>query len=262
MGLFIVGRLCNTEVRATKHEPTTLQVVTESHAAPESADTRVLSPKRTVMDKTGVYSWVQYHAGFSPRFVGSVVSYLGLDSESEILDPFLGTGATCLEARRRGVPSTGIELNGFAYYVARARVAWSFTASELESELQDLSALDGNHSRSAVVRPQFKRWFGVMDETPQELTELGLRVKEIQNKDLRDFLIAALALTIRHRARFSVGTNPAWVRLGKGRPGPKGDLLHKLRAKAMQMFDDQFRIRGDISTPVELKRMDMRHFQP
>src|SRR2546422_3359483 len=220
IGLFIVGRLCINEVRLTSHEPTTLQVVAESHAAPESAGTRVLSPKRTFIDNTGVYSWVQYHAGFSPRFVGSVVSYLRLDSESEILDPFLGTGATCLEARRRGVPSTGIELNGFAYYVARARVGWSFTGSELESELQGLSTLDGDRSHNAVVSPQFKRWFGVMDKTPQELTELGLRVKEIQNKDLRDFLITALALTIRHRARSSVGTNPAWVRLGKGRPGP------------------------------------------
>ena len=75
------------------------QVGARSQVASTLSIDQIPSPKRTAQDRTGVYSWVTYHAGFSPGFVSGVLEYLKLGPNSEVLDPFLGTGVTCVEAK-------------------------------------------------------------------------------------------------------------------------------------------------------------------
>ncbi len=184
----------------------------------------VCSPKRAKQDRDGVYSWVRYHAGFSPRFVRSMISYLKLDSQSEILDPFLGTGTTCLEAKRVGVPSRGIELNGFAFFIARARLGWSFGKEEFEHYLKGVvKGTEGGDDSN--VAPIFRRWFAEGDTTPARILSMGEFIKDIPNRDLRDFLVAALTLTARSASRARTGSNPAWSTMGGLKRGPKPDFV-------------------------------------
>ncbi|MDE1853279.1 MAG: hypothetical protein KGI38_05980 [Thaumarchaeota archaeon] len=213
------------------------------------------SPKRVKADYEGVYSWVRYHAGFSPRFVTSMISYLGLDHHSKILDPFLGTGTTCLEAKRAGISSSGIELNGFAYFIARARLGWGFGNEELEEYLSDISS-NVNGRRYQIVTPDFGQWFADGDPAPSEILSLGAGLKDIANRDLRDFLVAALALSVRAAPRVKAGSNPAWSQTGQPRRGPRPDFRRLFLQNARRMLKDQLTVRTAKPARATVRRAD------
>ena len=209
----------------------------------KSIKRQILSPKRTVEDRNGIYSWVRYHAGFSPRFVDSVISYLRLDRRSEVFDPFVGTGTTCLQAKIAGVPSKGIEMNGFAYFISRARLGWRFDDDEFERSLLDVGGSDGCGTEEEVG-PAFGRWFAADDEAPAEILRMGHRVREIPNADLRDFLTAALALSVRLAPGVKTGSNPAWSHAGRPRRGPRPDFGFLFIRNARKMLMDQESVRA------------------
>lgn len=90
--------------------------------------------------------------------------------EGVILDPFCGSGTTLVEARRRGLPSIGIDLNPVACLISRVRTSsWvdgddraaarhgaaltaaALTATEVGGEFSDIPRLDHWFPRHAQV---------------------------------------------------------------------------------------------------------------
>ena len=73
--------------------------------------------------KAPIHRWFAYPAGYSYKLVEGSMKRYGLDSESLIADPFLGSGTTTLAASHSGVQSVGTEAHPFVSWVAKTKCA-------------------------------------------------------------------------------------------------------------------------------------------
>lgn len=71
-----------------------------------------------------VHRWFRYSAGFSAEWVKWLLAERK-DSELRVLDPFVGSGTTCLACDEMGVPSHGIEAHPFVHRVANAKLSYA-----------------------------------------------------------------------------------------------------------------------------------------
>lgn len=103
-----------------------------------------------------------YPARFIAEIPRQALDILAVDGP--ILDPFCGSGTTLAEARRRGLRSTGIDLNPIACLITRVRVQrWrSHDAGESMRHAEALRAAALAGSDADVVRvriPRIDHWF-------------------------------------------------------------------------------------------------------
>jgi len=71
-----------------------------------------------------VHRWFRYTAGFSAEWVKWLLA--GRDSSNlRVLDPFVGSGTTCLACDEMGIPSRGIEAHPFVHRVAQAKLSYT-----------------------------------------------------------------------------------------------------------------------------------------
>src|SRR6266478_152575 len=75
-----------------------------------------------------IHRWFRYSAGFSAEWVKWLLAERD-GRELRVLDPFVGSGTTCLACDEMGVPSYGIEAHPFVYRVAQAKLSYA-TAPE------------------------------------------------------------------------------------------------------------------------------------
>ncbi|MGD0539122.1 MAG: DNA methyltransferase [Verrucomicrobiota bacterium] len=71
-----------------------------------------------------VHRWFRYSAGFSAEWVKWVLTER-TGSEIRVLDPFVGSGTTCLACDEMGVESYGLEAHPFVYRVAQAKLSYA-----------------------------------------------------------------------------------------------------------------------------------------
>src|SRR6266496_3833479 len=71
-----------------------------------------------------VHRWFRYSAGFSAEWVKWLLAERD-GSERRVLDPFVGSGTTCLACDEMGVQSHGIEAHPFVYRVAQAKLSYA-----------------------------------------------------------------------------------------------------------------------------------------
>jgi DNA modification methylase len=99
-----------------------------------------------------------YKAKFFPRLVRSVLSTcarrLG-DGPCRVLDPFVGSGTTLLEAAILGLPSTGLDIDPLSVLISRTKLdIWRMDSGQLAEEVERVTELldHGNLSRPANPR--------------------------------------------------------------------------------------------------------------
>src|SRR5439155_2311104 len=71
-----------------------------------------------------VHRWFRYSAGFSAEWVKWLLAERK-GRELLVLDPFVGSGTTCLACDEMCVPSYGIEAHPFVYRVAQAKLSYA-----------------------------------------------------------------------------------------------------------------------------------------
>jgi len=95
-------------------------------------DAREVRPQLEVVGHTSnflnnmrlpVHRWFRYSAGFSAEWVKWLLAERD-GSDLRVLDPFVGSGTTCLACDEMGVPSFGIEAHPFVYRVAQAKLSY------------------------------------------------------------------------------------------------------------------------------------------
>ena len=69
-----------------------------------------------------VHRWVPWIAGYSRQFVASAID-THMDGPGAVLDPFAGVGTTLVEADRKGHEAVGFEINPYAAFAARTKLA-------------------------------------------------------------------------------------------------------------------------------------------
>jgi hypothetical protein len=101
-----------------------------------------------------IHGWYRFVLSFPPHLVDGYMERFKMSRAKRLLDPFCGTGTTLVQAKKRGIPSVGIEANPVAAFASRVKVDWSPDPDGLK-----------NHSRRIYenVSEEFKS-SGIFDE--------------------------------------------------------------------------------------------------
>lgn len=112
--------------------------------------------------KVPVHRWVPWIAGFSGRFVDSVLgTYMGRRKLATVLDPFAGVGTTLIQSAMRGHDVVGFEINPYAALAASAklnalRVKTKALDAALEAMRQDAYSWRNGRVATHVVPEAFR----------------------------------------------------------------------------------------------------------
>lgn len=82
-------------------------------------------------NQTNLFQW---NGQFSPQFVETILKKYA-KSNYKVIDPFLGSGTTVIEACKLGLDVTGVELNPAAYKISKIYELCNMTVSERENIL-------------------------------------------------------------------------------------------------------------------------------
>lgn len=104
------------------------------------AETSTASRSTTFIDnvKLPVHSWFRYSAGYSAKWVREVLNLQKKMGRERVIDPFVGSGTTILEAENCGMESIGIESHPFVFRIAQAKLSWDINPEGLRSAAAEL----------------------------------------------------------------------------------------------------------------------------
>jgi len=88
-----------------------------------------------------VHRWFRYSAGFSAKWVESVML---AKKTRRLFDPFAGSGTSLLAADALGVHSRGAESHPFVHRIASAKISWDFDIAALTKAARELKTLAQN----------------------------------------------------------------------------------------------------------------------
>lgn len=172
--------------------------------------------------------WFGYYAGYSPSFVDEALTYLDIDEDAHVLDPWNGSGTTTDVADRRGFRSYGYDLNPAAVLVARARLLRSDVRPSHRSLGQTL-VRDGAKLSASDFLPEepLLVWFspqaasflrGLERAIQRDLISPSAYVRIAAKASLADvsplaaYYYVALFRTVRRLLVAFKTSNPTWTR--------------------------------------------------
>ena len=199
-----------------------------------------------------VHRWFRYSAGFSAEWVKLLLAERKL-GEMRVVDPFVGSGTTCLACDEMGVPSYGLEAHPFVHRVARAKLSY---AADLERFLAKAdSAFD--FARQAKAQTDrypvlIQKCFGA--DTLDYLDRFRQAVNREQDGTCEAELLW-MALVISLRVVSEAGTAPwQYVLPGRRKSTPPAPVsaLHK----TVQMIAADIRFMARRAKPLAKLRLD------
>ena len=106
-----------------------------------------------------VHRWVPWIAGFSKHFIEDAISTYLSGHRQTVLDPFAGVGTTLVEADLAGHNAVGFEINPYAAFAARLKLAaHRLPVSVLRDTVQALkehaNAVEANGAKPDATAPE------------------------------------------------------------------------------------------------------------
>src|SRR5215831_7303867 len=118
---------------------------------------RLNSPKRRSKPEHGKGSWYSYYAGFSSTFVADVLRTIP-NAQSNVLDPWNGSGTTTQVAHEYGLSVVGYDLNPVMVIIAKARLLGPEISPSEISICQEIVSTAANMQIASQHDP-LARWF-------------------------------------------------------------------------------------------------------
>ena len=198
-----------------------------------------------------VHRWFRYSAGFSAEWVKWLLAERE-GSELRVLDPFVGSGTTCLASDEMGVLSHGLEAHPFIHRVARAKLNYGADPERFLAKAESAFRF-AKKARAANAYPDLiQKCFG--SETLDFLDRFRQAVAEEQDGSPEaELLWMALVSSLRvvseagHRA---VAICAAWTAQDHA-PAPEVALR-----KAVQMISADIRFLALRAKPLAKLRVD------
>lgn len=97
------------------------------------------SINRLDVDDRHFHDWYRFVLSFPAHLVREYLSRFELNEDDMLLDPFCGTGTTLVEAKRHGIPSTGIEANAIAHFACSVKTDWDVDPAGLREHAYSLA---------------------------------------------------------------------------------------------------------------------------
>ncbi|MFH1005412.1 MAG: DNA methyltransferase [Bacteroidota bacterium] len=157
---------------------------------------------KTIKDTSYItHGYYTYPAKFIPQLASRLINENSKDGDI-VIDTFLGSGTTVVEAIINNRIGIGTDINDIAYLIAKVKTTPIKTVellqefSKIEFDLQ--SRLNGQYDfflkKSLKVVPHNERidyWF--LPQQKEKLSIIFARILEIKNNDIRNFFLVAFA---------------------------------------------------------------------
>jgi ubiquinone/menaquinone biosynthesis C-methylase UbiE len=144
---------------------------------------KILQYNRTNSVNQYLTHWIYPYKGkFHPQMVRALLNYLGLREGETVLDPFMGSGTTALEAQLLGINCIGIDASPLCVLQTKVK-------TESIGALDEIKQVDGTVPRRAP-----SPLYGEQDD-------LTGAIKSIQNEKARNFFEMAKLVSVSDSAR-------------------------------------------------------------
>lgn len=146
--------------------------------------------------KTYTHCFHNYPAMFIPQLARRLILSYSKEGDT-IADIFCGSGTALVEARLLGRNAYGIDLNPFAIFLAKAKIA-GIDPALLQKQYQSLLNSTSKIKASVVETPAFFNidyWF--KDKVVLELAKIKTAIDQIPNEKMRNFFLVAFSATVR-----------------------------------------------------------------
>lgn len=193
-----------------------------------------------------VHRWFRYSAGFSAEWVKSVVASKN-HANQRVLDPFAGSGTTCLACDEMGVPSIGLEAHPFVIRVARAKLSYAADAERFTWLAGEAAKrAHGLDRPTPAVSPLMAKCFS--SESLDALERLRSAIGETDDASPEASLLwLALVATLRPASK--AGTAPwQYVLPGRRKTAPLAPAL--LFQRTVSTFAADMRVMARAATPL------------
>lgn len=104
----------------------------------------------------GTHGWHRYVGRFPPHLVRSLLNHFDLKNDATVLDPFVGSGTTLVEARLLGYKAIGVEICPLSALISRAKSKFPLDPSRLEKRVKEFDDFfDHTFQRFLSKHPNF-----------------------------------------------------------------------------------------------------------
>jgi DNA modification methylase len=145
-----------------------------------------------------IHRWFRYPIDFNFNVVEEYFKKYHIQNDDLVLDPFLGSGTTCVCAKNMGINSIGIDAHSFVSWIAKVKLNWEF-------DLIEFKFIITNHIREILTsdeniifndkNPLFDKIYS-KDILKELYLILNIIIKE-PNLVIRDFYKLALISILR-----------------------------------------------------------------
>jgi predicted RNA methylase len=100
----------------------------------------------------GSHGWHRYVGRFPPHLVRAILNHFGARKHQVVLDPFVGSGTTAVEARLLGLKAIGIDICPLSCLISRTKSQFPTDVSPLESLMIELNEFYNESWRAAASK--------------------------------------------------------------------------------------------------------------
>ena len=169
-----------------------------------------------------VHRWYHFPAGFSNKFITSILSILNISKEAQVFDPFVGTGTTVICANNKGIESVGFEAHPHIFKIAKAKTLGGLDQNITDSMFNHVLSLLENkkniqYFQSSEFHPLLRKCYS--ENNLAFLNAMKRIYKKIELEDAyRDLLYLSISQTLKESADVIVKPYPVPSKRKKQKP--------------------------------------------
>lgn len=164
-----------------------------------------------------------YKGKYFPQIVRSLLNIAGLPAGAAVVDPFVGSGTTSLEASLMGFGARGFDRNPLAALIARTKIsALSLKADQVEEMACQLVSADGHPSFELPNRAYLEKWFPL-----ETLLTIEQTLGRIQEAEIPEPMADVARLTLSSLLRGWSLQEPSQLRVHRRKEAPDADSLRR-----------------------------------
>ncbi|MBI3759613.1 MAG: DNA methyltransferase [Deltaproteobacteria bacterium] len=125
------------------------------------------------LSDSAIHDWYRFVLAFPDHLVADYLDKFGIEPGQTVLDPFVGTGTTLVECKKRGIASVGVDANPVTAFASRVKSNWDIDLDEFCRRRDEM--LRRIRTKLIDLAPA---------DTPQQLTfeDVGVRERPAEYK--------------------------------------------------------------------------------
>lgn len=205
--------------------------------------------------RDGLHGVTQYPAMMVPAMQSKLLDVLCevLGDGITMVDPFVGSGTTLVEAMRRGIDFCGQDFNPLAVLISRSKIG-PFNIAKLQAAITSVHAAALKDRRKAIDIdfPGQRKWFS--ERAARELARLRRAIIEQKPQWVRRMLWVILAETVRLTSNSRTSTFKLHIRSEEELADRKVDVLTEFQGIAREAVERTKQEVSKLSAARTLKR--------